>query len=71
MENYCENIIIDVKTMYKSKILVIMMMKNSSGQKKANKSRFGEIAKYMLFKIMLPELHFIIYYNPANQTLKS
>ena len=30
-------------------------MKNSSGQKKANKSRFGEIAKYMLFKIMLPE----------------
>ena len=48
-----------------------MMMKNSSGQRKANKSRFGEIVKYMLFEIMLPELHFIIYYNPANQTLKS
>lgn len=45
-----KTIIIHVKTMYKSKILVIMMMmKNSSGQKKANKSRFGEIAKYMLF----------------------
>ena len=67
-----KTIIIHVKTMYKSNILVIMMMmKNSSGQKKANKSRFGEITKYMLFEIMLPELHFIIYYNPANQTLKS
>ena len=58
--------------MYKSKILVIMMMmKNSSRQKKANESRFWEIAKYMLFEIMLSELHFIIYYNPANQTVKS
>lgn len=67
-----KTIIIHVKTMYKSKILVIMMMmKNSSRQKKANESRFGEIAKYMLFKIMLSELHFIIYYNPANQTVKS
>ena len=67
-----KTIIIHVKTMYKSKILVIMMMmKNSSTQKKANESRFGEIAKYMLFEIMLSELHFIIYYNPANQTVKS
>ena len=40
-------------------------------QKKANESRFGEIAKYMLFEIMLSELHFTIYYNPANQTVKS
>lgn len=48
-----KTIIIHVKTMYKSKILVIMMMKNSSGRKVTNKSRFGEIAKYMLFKIML------------------
>ena len=49
----------------------MMMMKNSSRQKKANESRFGEIAKYMLFEIMLSELHFTIYYNPANQTVKS
>lgn len=70
--NYSENrIIIHVKTLYITKT-VITMMKNSSEQRKAfaNKSRFGGIAKHVLFEIMLPKLHFIICNNPAHQTLK-
>lgn len=67
--NYCENkIITHMKTIHKSKILVIVIWtNNSSGLKKvlANKSRFGRTTRHMLFEIMLPELHFKICYNPA------